>query len=113
MTEQKRANPAPLGLSGFALTTLVLSVFNAGLMSQGESAVLGLAAFYGGLAQLLAGVLEWKAGNTFGLYSILHLWSFLGMVLSHFCFGWCTSSGYRTGTYRFRYIYFGNVVRNF
>lgn len=66
MTEQKRANPAPLGLSGFALTTLVLSVFNAGLMSQGSSVVVGLAAFYGGLAQLLAGVLEWRAGNTFG-----------------------------------------------
>ncbi|BFI74843.1 acetate uptake transporter [Sulfurisphaera ohwakuensis] len=66
MTEQKRANPAPLGLSGFALTTLVLSVFNAGLLSQGSSVVVGLAAFYGGLAQLLAGVLEWRAGNTFG-----------------------------------------------
>ncbi|AWR96914.1 transcriptional regulator [Acidianus sulfidivorans JP7] len=67
MTENKRANPAPLGLSGFALTTLVLSAFNAGLLSPaGEGAVLGLAAFYGGLAQLLAGILEWRAGNTFG-----------------------------------------------
>lgn len=66
MAEQKRANPAPLGLSGFALSTLVLSTFNAGLLSQGVSAVLGLAAFYGGLAQLLAGILEWRAGNTFG-----------------------------------------------
>jgi succinate-acetate transporter protein len=73
MTEQKRVNPATLGLSGFALTTLVLSVFNAGLMLQGDSAALRLAAFYGGLAQLLAGVLDWKTGNTFGLYSILHL----------------------------------------
>ena len=63
----KRANPAPLGLSGFALTTLVLSSFNAGLLSaQGEGVVLGLALFYGGLAQLVAGVLEWRAGNTFG-----------------------------------------------
>ncbi|EZQ01993.1 MULTISPECIES: acetate uptake transporter family protein [Acidianus] len=66
MTEQKRANPAPLGLSGFALTTLVLSIYNSGLLTQGVGAVLGLAAFYGGLAQLLAGILEWRAGNTFG-----------------------------------------------
>lgn len=67
MTEEKRVNPAPLGLSGFALTTLVLSSFNAGLLSaQGEGVVIGLALFYGGLAQLIAGVLEWRAGNTFG-----------------------------------------------
>jgi succinate-acetate transporter protein len=66
MTEEKRANPAPLGLSGFALTTLVLSTYNAGLITSGSGVVLGLAAFYGGLAQLLAGILEWKGGNTFG-----------------------------------------------
>ncbi|BCU71558.1 acetate uptake transporter [Stygiolobus caldivivus] len=86
MTEQKRANPAPLGLSGFALTTLVLSVYNAGLLSQGESAVLGLAAFYGGLAQLLAGILEWRAGNTFGYvafftYGAFWEWYFLTSML--------------------------------
>lgn len=82
MTEQKRANPAPLGLSGFALTTLVLSAFNAGLITQGVSVVLGLAAFYGGLAQLLAGILEWRAGNTFGYtafftYGAFWEWYFL------------------------------------
>ncbi|AAK42971.1 Conserved hypothetical protein [Saccharolobus solfataricus P2] len=82
MTEQKRANPAPLGLSGFALTTLVLSTFNAGLITQGASVVLGLAAFYGGLAQLLAGILEWRAGNTFGYtafftYGAFWEWYFL------------------------------------
>ncbi len=83
MTEQKRANPAPLGLSGFALTTLVLSTFNAGLLSSsGVGVVLGLAAFYGGLAQLLAGILEWRAGNTFGYtafftYGAFWEWYFL------------------------------------
>ncbi|BCS93804.1 MAG: gpr1/Fun34/YaaH family protein [Metallosphaera javensis (ex Sakai et al. 2022)] len=82
MTEQKRANPAPLGLSGFALTTLVLSTYNAGLLSSGVNAVLGLAAFYGGLAQLLAGILEWRAGNTFGYvafftYGAFWEWFFL------------------------------------
>lgn len=83
MTEQKRANPAPLGLSGFALTTLTLSTFNAGLLSgQGAGVVLGLAAFYGGLAQLLAGILEWRSGNTFGYvafftYGAFWEWYFL------------------------------------
>ena len=58
-------NPAPLGLCGFALTTFVLSSANAGLFT-GESIVIGLALFYGGLAQLLAGMWEFKVGNTFG-----------------------------------------------
>lgn len=82
MTEEKRVNPAPLGLSGFALTTLVLSSFNAGLLSaQGEGVVIGLALFYGGLAQLIAGVLEWRAGNTFGYVAFFfYLRSLLGMV---------------------------------
>lgn len=62
-------NPAPLGLSAFALTTFVLSAHNANLMTGGPGAVtivLGLALFYGGLAQLLAGMWEFKVGNTFG-----------------------------------------------
>src|SRR5208283_3283707 len=59
------ANPAPLGLCGFAMTTFVLSAANAHLYS-GETVVLGLAFFYGGLAQLLAGMWEFKTGNTFG-----------------------------------------------
>ncbi len=59
------ANPAPLGLCGFALTTFVLSAANAGLFT-GSAIVLGLAFFYGGLAQLCAGMWEFKTGNTFG-----------------------------------------------
>src|SRR6185437_11940738 len=61
------ADPAPLGLAGFALTTFVLSMFNSNLVSSGgEPVVLGLALAYGGLAQLLAGMWEFRAGNTFG-----------------------------------------------
>ena len=62
------ADPAPLGLSGFATTTFVLSAANAGLFPKtGDAAVvIGLAAFYGGLAQLLAGMWEFRNGNTFG-----------------------------------------------
>jgi succinate-acetate transporter protein len=61
------ADPAPLGLAGFAMTTFVLSMFNAQLVgSAGEPVVLGLALAYGGLAQLLAGMWEFRNSNTFG-----------------------------------------------
>lgn len=63
------ANPAPLGLSAFALTTFVLSCVNAGFLTtqgQGLNIVLGLAFFYGGLGQLIAGWWEFRAGNTLG-----------------------------------------------
>lgn len=61
------ADPAPLGLAGFALTTFVLSMFNAGLVgAAGEPVVFGLALAYGGVAQLLAGMWEFKNGNAFG-----------------------------------------------
>jgi uncharacterized protein len=61
------ADPGPLGLGAFALTTFVLSMFNANLVSHaGEPVVLGLALAYGGIAQLLAGMWEFRTGNTFG-----------------------------------------------
>ncbi|MCL2454466.1 MAG: acetate uptake transporter [Micrococcales bacterium] len=61
------ANPAPLGLAAFALSTIVLSTFNAGLLpGEGKAVVFGLALFFGGLAQLLAGMWEFRVGNTFG-----------------------------------------------
>jgi uncharacterized protein len=61
------ADPAPLGLGAFALTTFVLSMFNADLVSRaGEPVVLGLALGYGGIAQILAGMWEFRTGNTFG-----------------------------------------------
>lgn len=61
------ADPGPLGLGAFAMTTFVLSVVNAGLVDKSvEPVVLGLALFYGGFAQLLAGMWEFRKGNTFG-----------------------------------------------
>src|SRR5258708_39867579 len=64
------ANPAPLGLSAFALTTFVLSCSNAGFIftrvGAGASVVIGLALFYGGGAQLVAGFQEFRAGNSLG-----------------------------------------------
>lgn len=61
------ADPGPLGLAAFALTTFVLSMFNAGLVGAGgEPVVFGLALAYGGAAQVLAGMWEFRSGNTFG-----------------------------------------------
>jgi len=62
------ADPGPLGLAAFALTTFMLSVFNAGIIKNGalEAVVLPVALFYGGLAQVLAGMWEFKKANTFG-----------------------------------------------
>jgi len=67
MPQPTIADPGPLGLAAFAMTTLVLSVFNANLIDRGATiVVLPLALFYGGLAQLLAGMWEFRKGNTFG-----------------------------------------------
>jgi succinate-acetate transporter protein len=64
----KFANPGPLGLAGFGLTTVVLSCVNAGILQPAAvTAVVPLAFAYGGVAQLIAGALEFKTGNTFGM----------------------------------------------
>jgi succinate-acetate transporter protein len=63
---ERIADPGPLGLAGFALTTFVLSVFNAGLIKTGAGVVLGLALAYGGIGQFAAGMWEFVKGNTFG-----------------------------------------------
>jgi len=61
------ADPGPLGLAGFAGTTFFLSVVNTNMLGASvQTIVLGLALFYGGLAQLLAGMWEFVKGNTFG-----------------------------------------------
>jgi succinate-acetate transporter protein len=65
--DNKIANPGPLGLAGFALTTFVLSSINAGWFKASETlVVIGLAVFYGGIAQFAAGMWEFRSGNTFG-----------------------------------------------
>jgi succinate-acetate transporter protein len=72
--EPQVADPAPLGLAAFALTTFIFSLVNAGIIVQGENPsqqiinlYLPLALFYGGLAQLIAGLFEFRNQNTFGL----------------------------------------------
>src|SRR4051795_2561387 len=79
------ADPGPLGLAAFALTTFVLSMFNAKFVGAGgEPIVFGLAFAYGGLAQLLAGMWEFRTGNTFGAVAFtsygafwLSFWAFV------------------------------------
>jgi len=71
MPEEKRkildttANPAPLGLAAFGMTTVLLNLHNAGLFNMGTM-ILGMGIFYGGIAQVIVGIMEWKKGNTFG-----------------------------------------------
>jgi succinate-acetate transporter protein len=75
----KLANPAPLGLAAFGLTTIVLSAINAGLLPhEAVPAVVPLAFAFGGLAQIIAGILEFRTGNTFGMVAFT----------SYGCFWW-------------------------
>lgn len=60
------ANPGPLGLMGFGMTTVLLNIHNAGFSSV-TTAIVAMGIFYGGLAQIIAGILEFKKGNTFGV----------------------------------------------
>ena len=59
------ANPAPLGLLGFGMTTTLLNIHNAGFFEL-DSMIMGMGIFMGGMAQLFAGLQEWKKNNTFG-----------------------------------------------
>jgi len=63
---EKTANPAPLGLMGFGMTTVLLNIHNAGFFPI-SSMILAMGLFYGGIAQIIAGILEFRKGNTFGM----------------------------------------------
>jgi succinate-acetate transporter protein len=75
MEGEKLANPAPLGLMGFGTTTVLLNIHNAGFFPIG-SLILAMGIFYGGIAQIIAGILEFKKGNTFGLTAFASFGSF-------------------------------------
>src|SRR5512136_3148041 len=65
MDNNKLANPAPLGLMGFGMTTVLLNIHNAGFFPL-SAMVLAMGIFYGGIAQIIAGIMESRKGNTFG-----------------------------------------------
>lgn len=107
------ADPAPLGLAGFALTTLLLSFGNANIIAEKGAIVivLGAAAFYGGLAQLLAGMWEFRRGNTFGATAFSSFGAFwlsywyianhltgddVHQALGLFLIAWCVFTAYMT-----------------
>ncbi|MEM2081619.1 MAG: acetate uptake transporter [Candidatus Bathyarchaeia archaeon] len=81
---EKLANPAPLGLLGFGLTTVLLNLHNAGLFPL-DTMILAMGLAYGGLAQVIVGVMEFKKGNTFGTVAFtsygLFWWSLVLLLL--------------------------------
>ena len=83
------ANPAALGLVGFGLTTVLLSLINAGILpAGGEGVVIPLALAYGGFIQILAGLFEFRVGNTFGMtaflsYGAFWWWFALMLIFAH------------------------------
>ncbi len=80
----KLANPAPLGLLGFGLTTVLLNLANAGAFSL-DTMILAMGIAYGGIAQIIVGAMEYRKGNTFGTVAFtsygLFWWSFVMLLL--------------------------------
>lgn len=68
--QDKSANPAPLGLLGFGMTTVLLNIHNAGIFEM-NSMIFGMGIFYGGIAQIIAGIMESKKNNTFGFTAFI------------------------------------------
>ena len=89
------ANPAPLGLLGFGMTTVLLNIHNAGFFEMGAM-ILAMGIFYGGMAQIFAGVMEWKKGNTFGTTAFTSygfFWLTLVALIVMPKLGWIEASG--------------------
>ncbi len=84
MLKDLTANPAPLGLLGFGLTTVLLNIHNAGFYPM-SSMILAMGLAYGGIAQILACWMEYKKGNTFGMVAFgsygLFWWSFVFLLI--------------------------------
>ena len=72
---EKLANPAPLGLMGFGMTTILLNIHNAGFFPI-SAMILAMGLCYGGLAQIIAGIMEYKRGNTFGVTAFISYGTF-------------------------------------
>jgi succinate-acetate transporter protein len=87
-------NPAPLGLLGFGMTTVLLNLHNAGFYEL-NSMILAMGICYGGVAQILAGIMEWRKGNTFATTAFLSyglFWLSLVTLIILAKLGWATAS---------------------
>ena len=94
LTKDNLANPAPLGLFGFGMTTVLLNLHNAGLYEM-NSMILSMGIFYGGLAQIIAGILEFKKNNTFGMTAFISygfFWISLVALIFMAKWGWITAT---------------------
>jgi succinate-acetate transporter protein len=90
MKEDTLANPGPLGLMGFGMTTVLLNIHNAGFYPM-ASMILAMGIFYGGIAQIIAGIMEFKKGNTFGMTAFIsygHFWLTLVALILLPSTGW-------------------------
>ncbi|HBC47919.1 MAG TPA: hypothetical protein DEO84_01175 [candidate division Zixibacteria bacterium] len=95
VTKDTTANPAPLGLLGFGMTTVLLNLHNAGLYPL-DTMILGMGLFFGGMAQIFAGIMEWKKGNTFGTTAFTAyglFWMSLVALLVFPAIGWGKAAG--------------------
>jgi hypothetical protein len=80
--DMDRANPAPLGLMGFGMTTVLLNLHNAGFFEVGAM-IIAMGFFYGGMAQVFAGIMEFRKANTFGTTAFTSyglFWISLGLI---------------------------------
>ncbi|MBN2381050.1 acetate uptake transporter [candidate division WOR-3 bacterium] len=91
---EKLSNPAPLGLMGFGMTTVLLNIHNAGFFPA-SALILAMGIFYGGMAQIIAGVMEFRKGNTFGTTAFTSyglFWLSLVFILISGQLGWFETS---------------------
>lgn len=92
-TSINSANPAPLGLLGFGMTTVLLNMHNADFFSM-DGMILAMGVFYGGIAQIIAGIMEWRKQNTFGMTAFVSyglFWLSLVGILVIPSLGWASA----------------------
>jgi succinate-acetate transporter protein len=118
---EKLANPAPLGLLGFGLTTVLLNLHNAGLFGL-SSMILAMGLAYGGLAQIIVGIMEFRRGNTFGATAFtsygLFWWSLVALLMIPNVFGFASADANAMAAYFFMWglftfaMFFGTLKAN-
>ena len=112
-TRDTTGNPAPLGLLGFGMTTVLLNFHNAGFFEL-NTMILAMGIFYGGLAQIIAGIMEWKKGNTFATTAFISygfFWLTLVALIVMTKLGWATASSEKAmATYLFMWGLFTFVM---